>query len=170
MLSRLVSFLAPIEKCLSKFLEVFCVILLTLIIIDVSVAVFCRYVIVMPLLFAENLAKYLFIWFSFAGATLAFRQGSHVSVEFFSTFVNSHNFLHLITKCFILIIGSIFFILIIYYGWRFAWKSRFVTDPFVFGISMIYTYSSVCVCALLMLMEFVFQNLKLLSYRYGINQ
>ena len=167
MFDKLIIFLTPIEKHLAKILEVFCVLLLALIIIDVSAAIFCRYVIYIPLLFAETLAKYLFIWFTFGGAVLAFRQGAHISVELIDTFLFTHRRLRLWVNTFILITGSIFLLLITYYGGKYAFRSRFVTDPFVFDVSMIYTYSSVCICSLFMLMEFLFQNLKLLSRQFS---
>jgi TRAP-type C4-dicarboxylate transport system permease small subunit len=167
MLDRLIILLTPIEKYLAKILEVFCVLLLALIIIDVTAAIFCRYIIYIPLLFAESLAKYMFIWFTFGGAVLAFRQGAHISVELIDSFLSTHTRWRLSVNTFILITGSIFFLLVIYYGGKYAFKSRFVKDPFVFELSMIYTYSSVCICSLFMLMEFMFQNLKLLSRQLG---
>lgn len=42
-----------------------------------------RYVLVMPLSWSEELARFLFVWATFLGASIAFYDNSHIRVSFF---------------------------------------------------------------------------------------
>ena len=42
-----------------------------------------RYALVLPLAWSEELARYLFVWMTFLGASIAFYNSSHIRVSFF---------------------------------------------------------------------------------------
>jgi len=47
----------------------------------VAVQVFCRYLLNHSLFWSEELARYLLVWLTFLGATVAYRRGLHPSVD-----------------------------------------------------------------------------------------
>lgn len=49
----------------------------------IFVQVLCRYVLQSPLSWSEELARYLFIWLTFCGASVAFYEGTHIKVSYF---------------------------------------------------------------------------------------
>lgn len=58
------------------------VILLGIMVSNVAVGVFFRYVLNNSLPWTEELARYLMVWFAFIGMAVAFRQEEHVNVSF----------------------------------------------------------------------------------------
>ncbi len=66
---------------LLKFIENnLVVILLGIMVVNVSVGVFCRYVLNNSLSWTEEFARYLMVWFAFIGMAIAYRDESHVNV------------------------------------------------------------------------------------------
>ena len=47
----------------------------------VAMQVFCRYLLNQSLFWSEELARYLLIWLSLLGATVAYYRGAHVGVD-----------------------------------------------------------------------------------------
>lgn len=47
----------------------------------VAAQVFCRYLLNHSLFWSEELARYLLVWLTFLGATVAYRRGLHPSVD-----------------------------------------------------------------------------------------
>ena len=48
-----------------------------------ALQIFMRYVLNMPLIWSEELARYLFVWVSFVGAGYGVRHGIHISMGYF---------------------------------------------------------------------------------------
>lgn len=143
--------LQRVESILVSMTRVICVMLLLVIVFDVFLAVLTRYLLHYPFNFADQLAKYLVIWVAFIGASLAVREGAHISVEALTRklpIVYQKRILIVVN-----IVVSMFLILIIWYGFQFAWSSRIYSDPLVFGISMMYAYLSVPVGFLFVLVQ-----------------
>jgi TRAP-type C4-dicarboxylate transport system permease small subunit len=46
-----------------------------------AIQVFCRYVLNYPLIWSEEMARYLFVWVTFVGASYGIRRGSHITME-----------------------------------------------------------------------------------------
>lgn len=67
-----------IEMNLERYLVA--AMLLALVVI-LSLQVFARYVIGSPFVWSEELARYLLIWTTFIGVSLAVREGGHISVD-----------------------------------------------------------------------------------------
>ena len=60
-------------------LEVFLLSLSTLVLVGVIfVQVICRYVLLIPTAWAEELARYLFVWTSYLGSAYALNEGGHI--------------------------------------------------------------------------------------------
>lgn len=65
----------------TKVSEWFVGICILIIISSMSLQVFCRYVLVKPLLWPEELSKFFFIWSVFFGAFVGVRRKQHISVD-----------------------------------------------------------------------------------------
>jgi len=57
--------------------------LFSVIIAIILVAVFFRYVVNQSLFWSDEVVRYLFVWFTLLGATLALRDRHHIRVEYF---------------------------------------------------------------------------------------
>lgn len=71
------SFLSKVEKA-SEWLVGTCIFI---IVVVLSLQVFCRYVLVRPLIWPEELAKFAFIWSVFFGAFVGIRKKMHVVID-----------------------------------------------------------------------------------------
>lgn len=61
--------------------EVFLVVLLTVAVIIVAMQVITRYWLKMPLPWSEELARYLFIWMTWVGASFAAKERKHINID-----------------------------------------------------------------------------------------
>ncbi len=69
------------NNLLTRF-EVFLLSLSTLVLVGVIfVQVICRYVLFIPTAWAEELARYLFVWTSYLGSAYALNEGGHIEVD-----------------------------------------------------------------------------------------
>ncbi len=71
-----------IRRELDKIVDIVVVVLFIIIFAVVLLQIFFRYVLNSPLVWSEELSRYLFIWISFLGWTLATRHKTHIKVEF----------------------------------------------------------------------------------------
>lgn len=69
-------------KCFNKIIEYFMIILTILMCFTVIWQVFTRFVLNQPSSWTEEIARYLMIWISFIGSSLAIREGNHISMNF----------------------------------------------------------------------------------------
>jgi len=60
-----------------------CIGLLAAIFVVMVLQVSCRYVLGSPLVWSEELARYLYIWVCFLGAPIALRRGNHIAITLF---------------------------------------------------------------------------------------
>ncbi|HEX9015646.1 MAG TPA: TRAP transporter small permease [Chloroflexota bacterium] len=68
-------------KLLDRFLFLVIGLLLAVMVVDVTIQVFWRYVIQDPPTWTEELARYVFSWEIFLGMALAFGRGTHIVVD-----------------------------------------------------------------------------------------
>jgi TRAP-type C4-dicarboxylate transport system permease small subunit len=73
MISRIVAILERVEEALLVFV-------LTAMVATIGAQVLARYVFNVPLSWTEELARYLFIWLVFLGASQAMRRNEHIAV------------------------------------------------------------------------------------------
>jgi TRAP-type C4-dicarboxylate transport system permease small subunit len=69
-----------LKEILDRVLDGFAVVLFVVIFTVVLLQVFMRYVLGSPLVWSEELARYLFVWVSFIGWVFATRSGSHIRI------------------------------------------------------------------------------------------
>mgnify|MGYP001584256579 CR=1 FL=1 len=72
-----------IADTLEKILKVASVCILVLLVIVISMQIFARYVLNHSLSWSEELARYLFIYLIFFGASIVYKQNRHISVNYF---------------------------------------------------------------------------------------
>jgi TRAP-type C4-dicarboxylate transport system permease small subunit len=63
--------------------QAFGLVLVAVIVVTITVQVFTRYLFNYPIIWVEELATYAFIWGTFVGASLGFKQGRHIKIETF---------------------------------------------------------------------------------------
>ena len=93
----------------------------------VAVQVFFRYVLNQSLFWSEELARFLLVWLSFLGASVAYRRKAHPGVDVLSSRMPDS-----LRKMFAVIVHSvslIFFFVMILYGCRFAYFVRLQISP-----------------------------------------
>jgi TRAP-type C4-dicarboxylate transport system permease small subunit len=97
------------KSIFEKFLEHLLLVLIALVIILVLVQVFSRYVVQLPFIGIEELARLVFVWACFLGTGLGVIRGRHVSIEFIIRVLppGMAKFLSIITSVMILITSSI---------------------------------------------------------------
>ncbi|WP_161598940.1 TRAP transporter small permease [Aidingimonas lacisalsi] len=88
--------------------------ILLVLVVTLIAQVFFRYIIGAPLVWSEELARYLLIWCTFLGVSLAVREGRNISVDLAPAMLGPRT-----AKFFVLValVGSaMFFILMVWYG------------------------------------------------------
>ncbi len=113
----------------------------------VFLQVLYRYVFAQPLHWSEELARYLFVWLSILGATLALQKKSHFGLDIFYRMLPSH------VRRFVkfpvyLLMGVVIFILL-FQGIVLVQKTLLQESP-AMGISMSWAYASLPVGGALM--------------------
>lgn len=93
----------------------------------VAVQVFCRYVLNASLFWSEELARYMLVWLSFFGATVAYYRNLHPGVDaLFSRLSTGHqNVLRLLVH----VIAAALAVVMIVSGSQFAWFVRSQISP-----------------------------------------
>jgi TRAP-type C4-dicarboxylate transport system permease small subunit len=116
----------------------------------IIVQVFLRYIFLYSLSWSEEVARYLMIWVSFLGASLAVKYGYHIGIEFVVNRIpeRSRTWVALIAK-------ASMFVFLIYFtigGFRVSWSVRDQDSPALL-FSMFYAYVSAPVGGVFMMIQ-----------------
>lgn len=103
-----------IKKFLDNFEEYFCVWTMAIMTILVFIQVVMRYVFSNSLSWSEEIARYIFLWFSWIGASYAVKERSHFRVEMFVNFAKGRARVYM--EYVVLIIWALFSFALAYYG------------------------------------------------------
>lgn len=116
----------------------------------IIIQVFMRYLFLFSLSWSEEVARYLMIWVSFLGASLALKYGFHIGVEFIMNRIPEkiREWVHLVAKIGILI----FLIYFTIGGFRISWAVRDQDSPALL-FSMAYAYLAAPVGGLFMIIQ-----------------
>jgi len=121
--------------------------LMTIIII---IQVFLRYLFLYSLSWSEEVARYLMIWASFLGASLAVKYGLHIGVEYILTRVSPGS------KRAMILLGKVCMLLFLIFftvgGLQVAWALRDQDSPALL-FSMFYAYLSAPVGGVFMIIQ-----------------
>lgn len=140
---------------INKLVDIMIVVVLSVMIVDVAVGVFFRYVLNNAIAWVEEVSRYLMIWVAFLSMGMVMRDEQNVGVEFVVNWFpkGGKKVIKVITH---LVIG-IFLGIVLYHSIRYTRVLRIQRSP-ALGIPMMYPYISVAIGAFLMLME----NIKLM--------
>lgn len=113
----------------NHFEEIIVIICMFGIVILTFIAVIARYVFLMPIAGADEIATYMFLWASLFGASAAFKYNKHGGVPLIVDMLPQK--LRRITDLIVLALTAAFFAFITYYTWRFLGQSMRVgqTSP-----------------------------------------
>ena len=106
----------------------------------------------------EELSRYLLVWSSFIGATVAFKKGAHISITFLLDIFSPRNRKILCTLSMLLM--AIFFLVSIWYGFLLIKLQALQTSPAI-GLKMRYIYTIIPVSFLTMLVHLWYEFLQL---------
>jgi len=95
--------------------------------IVVAIQVLCRYVFNYSLFWSEELARYLLVWLSFLGASVAYRRKAHPGIDIFQK--KMPDGLQKISTGIVYLASLSLFVVMIFYGWRFAYFVRLQISP-----------------------------------------
>ncbi len=74
--------LQALSDYLEKITGAMCVFSLFIMAISVFLGIFFRYILLSPLSWSEELARYLMIWLAFLSSGIALKKGEHIGVEY----------------------------------------------------------------------------------------
>ena len=144
--------LGKIYKFVEKTEEIIIIILLGAMVINVTLGVFCRYVLNSSLSWTEELARYFMVWFAFIGMALAFKDESHINVSFIVSKFPLY-FRHIIKLIVYALI--LFFLTTLFVQSISLLKIVSIQNSPSMQLPMIYPYFSVTVGAVLMMIEVI---------------
>ena len=93
----------------------------------VAVQVLFRYVFNQSLFWSEELARYLLVWLSFLGASVAYRRKAHPGIDMLQK--RMPDALKKSTKILVHLVSLALFAVMIYFGCRFAYFVRLQISP-----------------------------------------
>lgn len=93
----------------------------------VAVQVFCRYVLNQSLFWSEELARFLLVWLTFLGASTAYYRKVNPGIDFL--YLRLPPFLRKISSIFTHLASMALFIVMVIYGYQFAWFVRLQISP-----------------------------------------
>ena len=93
----------------------------------VAAQVFYRYALNQSLFWSEELARYILVWLTFLGATVAYRRGLHPSIDLLTTRLGDRagGAMRVISH----LVAMGFFAMLVTYGSQFAYFVRFQISP-----------------------------------------
>lgn len=146
-MNTLLRSLTRFDNLLAKAEAAVLITLVAVMTLIVFLQVVYRYVLVQPLYWSEELARYLFIWLSMLGATLALQKRGHFGLDFFHRMLSDQKrrFLQFLIHFFV---GCVIFVILIQ-GVRLVQATALQKSP-AMEISMGWAYACLPVGAGLM--------------------
>jgi TRAP-type transport system small permease protein len=141
---------AKVSRASEKIVQITLVGMVGVMTVIIIIQVFMRYLFLYSLSWSEEVARYLMIWVSFLGASLALKYGFHIGVEFVINRIPEkiRGWTNLVAK-----LGMLLFL--IYFtigGFRVSWAVRDQDSPALL-FSMAYAYLSAPVGGLFMIIQ-----------------
>ncbi len=93
----------------------------------VAVQVFCRYILNSSLFWSEELARYMLVWLSFFGATVAYYRNLHPGVDALTTRISAAK--QRISRLLVHVTAMALALIMVISGTQFAWFVRMQISP-----------------------------------------
>lgn len=139
---------------------VFITILLFSLLIVVFLQIFTRFVLLKPLMWTEEVARFCFIWLIFMGASINVRKRAHFALDLFSSKLSPRSRIYL--SFLIQILVGIFAFSLLILGWIFFKVGINRISPTI-DISMAYIYAAIPLAGIFMLIyiiESIYKEIK----------
>jgi len=81
-------------------------------------SVIMRYLVNSPLTWSDQLSTWMFVWTTYLGMTVAYRQGIHIRVDILTRRLPSRS--RLVVECLVDVLVGVFLVVFIYYGQKIA--------------------------------------------------
>jgi TRAP-type C4-dicarboxylate transport system permease small subunit len=140
---------------INRLVDLMLVVILSVMIVDVSVGVFYRYVLNNAIAWVEEVSRYLMIWSAYLSMGMVMRDEQNVGVEFIVNWFPPRG--RRVIKVISHVVIGIFLFVVFTEAIKYTRILRIQRSPAT-GVPMIWPYLSVTAGAFLMLME----NIKLL--------
>lgn len=147
---------------LNRFVEILVGMGYGLLVVLIGAAVFFRYVVNDSIVWAEELARYLFVWITFLGAALGVGRNVHIGVDFFSSRLHGR-MQHLLALATYLAI-AIFLVVLFYCGMELS-LFGLRSSSMLLGVPMFFVYIAVPIGSFVMLANVGMQLLSLFKER-----
>lgn len=144
--------LTMLNDVVSKVIKVILIILFAAITIVIFMQIVYRYVLLKPIPWAEEVARYLFVWISFLGAGVAVKNKSHVGVEFVINLLPKKTTKMALTFAYLLCAG--FTLLMAYHGWTLVLRTAGQVSA-AMRMPMSYAYLAIPVGFIVMTKNFI---------------
>lgn len=95
--------------------------------IIVGIQVFFRYVLNHSIFWSEEMARFMLVWLTFLGASVAYSRGVHPSIEIVNKLL--HMKVKKVNAILIHLLALAFFIIMLIYGCRFSYFIRLQISP-----------------------------------------
>lgn len=102
------------------------------------------------LTWSEELSRYLLVWGTFFGATMAYRRGSHIAITFVINCFKPRVRAVFVVLSYLL--SMVFFCIVAWYGWQMIKMQIFQISP-ALSIPMQYVYLSIPISMLIMVIH-----------------
>ncbi|KYH33110.1 TRAP transporter small permease [Neomoorella mulderi] len=134
-------------------------------VIIVFAQVIFRYVLNNSLTWAEEFARYVFIWIVFLAGAIAVKRGSHMELDLFVNFLP--RLPRFIVHCFSLVVVMAFSAFITYEGWLLAQKTWNTPSPAMqIPMGLVYLCLPIGGVVIIIYSLFAIKNL-IISYKQG---
>jgi len=137
-----------IRRLYANLEEILSVVLVAALCTIVSLQVFCRLVLRLPLSWTEEASTILFVWITMIGASLALKRGEHFAVELLHRKLSPR--LRRVAGLIVGLLLVLFSLLLVYEGILMAWRNIPVITP-AMEMSRSIPYSAVAGGGLFML-------------------
>lgn len=142
--------LSAAVRNINKVLGLFTNFLLIIMTLAVFAQVIFRFVLEQPLAWSEELSRYLMIWITFLGASLAIEKKAHPMIEIFARLLPGR--IQKMVQVIAMLFSSVFYSLLIYFGSQFAARSFGQLTP-AMGLPIGYVYLIIPISGVLLLIS-----------------
>ena len=147
-----------VDEIIGRFEHVFLAVLLGLMILTAFMQIFLRNFFSMGFSWGDTLVRYLVLWVGFIGAALATREGTHITIDVFSSWVKGGK--NLIIQCIVNLFSAFICGVLTIAAVTFVRNEAQMGDISPLGISTWLLQVILPVSCLLMAVRFAFRALK----------
>lgn len=144
-------YVSKILGAVNKAIEWLAVFLFVLVMTCILTQVFFRYVLKNPLIWIEEITRFLFIWMVFIGSAVAHLRLKHPSIDLFAEKLFPGRS-KMVVKAGADIVMLAFLLVLLIYGSNLAHSLKFIKLPTT-KVSLLYLYISIPISAVVMMMN-----------------